>query len=125
MTKNDNPAENILKESEEFEGPSVKGYDFNKGVDFSKILDSYANMGAQATNLGEAIKIIKEMRKEKSFIYLGYTSNMVTSGLRDIFRYLVQHKMVDVIVTTAGGIEEDFIKCFKDFKIGSFNLPGA
>ncbi|NPE26594.1 deoxyhypusine synthase [Methanococcoides sp. SA1] len=123
--KNDNPAENILKESEEFIGPSVKGYDFDKGVDFEKILDSLATTGAQATNLAKAFKIIKKAREEKAFIYLGYTSNMVSSGLRDIFRYLVKHKMIDLIVTTAGGIEEDFIKCFNDFKIGSFDLDGS
>ena len=125
MSKNDNPAENILKPSEEFEGPSVKGPDFNKEINLDNLIDSYATIGAQATNLGRAIEIIKEMREQKAFIYLGYTSNMVTSGLRDIFRYLVQHKMVDLIVTTAGGIEEDFIKCFKDFKIADFNLKGS
>jgi deoxyhypusine synthase len=59
-----------------------------------------------------------------AFIYLGYTSNMVTSGLRDIFRYLAEHKKVDVIVTSAGGIEEDIIKCLGDFKLGDFRLPG-
>jgi deoxyhypusine synthase len=123
--KNDNPKQNILKTSTEFNGPSVKGYDFNKGVNYEKIIDSLATTGAQATNLGKAIEIIKEMQKQKAFIYFGYTSNMVTSGLRDIFRYLVQHKMIDLIVTTAGGIEEDFIKCFKDFKIGSFDMDGS
>ena len=43
-------------------------------------------------------------------IFLGYTSNLVSSGVREHVRYLVQHRMVDVIVTTAGGIEEDLIK---------------
>lgn len=123
--KNDNPQENILKASTEFEGPSVKGYDFDNGVDYDKILDSYATTGAQATNFAKAVEIINKARKEKAFLYLGYTSSMVSSGLRDIFRYLVQHKMVDLIVTTAGGIEEDFIKCFDDFKIGSFNMDGS
>ena len=122
--KQNTPAENILKPSTEFDGPSVKGYDFNQPLDYEKLLDSFATTGAQATNLAKAFDIINEMRSQKAFIYLGYTSNMVTSGLRDIFKYLVQHKMVDLIVTTAGGIEEDFIKCFKDFKIGSFNLEG-
>jgi len=125
MTTNNNPLKNILKASEEFDGPSVKGYDFNNGIDFEKILDSFATTGAQATNLAKAIEIIKEMREQKAFIYFGYTSSMVSSGLRDIFRYLVQHKMVDLIVTTAGGIEEDFIKCFDDFKIGSFDMDGS
>ncbi|MED6162584.1 deoxyhypusine synthase [Stylosanthes scabra] len=43
-------------------------------------------------------------------VFLGFTCNIISSGVRDIFRFLVQHHMVDVIVTTAGGIE-DLIKC--------------
>jgi deoxyhypusine synthase len=30
--------------------------------------------------------------------------------VRESLRYLVQHRMVDVLVTTAGGVEEDLIK---------------
>ena len=117
--------ENILRESEEAEGISIKGYDFDKGVDYNEIINSYATTGAQASHLAEAIRIINKMREENTFIYLGYTSNMVTSGLRDIFRYLAKHKLVDVIVTTAGGIEEDLIKCLGDFKLGSFRTKGS
>ena len=58
-------------------------------------------------------------------IFLGYTSNMISCGMREIIRYLCQHKMVDCIVTTTGGIEEDFIKCFNDFYIGDFTLSGS
>ena len=115
----------ILKESEEIQGLTIGGYDFNKGVDFGKLIDNFSSTGFQATNLAKAIEIIKEMRKEHAYIYLGYTSNMVSSGLRDIFRYLAEHKLVDVIVTTAGGIEEDFIKCLGDFKLGRFDADGA
>jgi len=124
MTNELRARKNILRESKEVKGISVRGYDFNEGVNWDKIIDSYLSTGAQATNLGKAIEIIKEMRKSKAKIYLGYTSNMVSSGLRDIFRHLVEHKFVDVIVTTAGGIEEDFIKCLGDFKIGDFNFSG-
>ena len=117
--------ENLVRESEEAEGLSVKGYDFSKGVNYNTLLDSYLTTGAQATNLAKAIEIIKKMRSEKAFIYLGYTSNMVTTGIREIIRYLAEHKLIDYLVTTAGGIEEDFIKCFGDFKIGDFNLKGS
>jgi deoxyhypusine synthase len=116
--------ENLLRGSEEASGLSVKGYDFNKGVDYDKILNSYLTTGAQATNFARAVEIIKKMRKDRAFIYLGYTSNMVTTGMREIIRYLVENKMVDYLVTTAGGIEEDFIKCLGDFKIGDFGLDG-
>lgn len=116
--------ENVLRESDEITGLAIKGYDFNQGIDYDKLIDSYMTTGFQATHLSKAIEIIKKMQEEKCTIYLGYTSNMVTSGLRDIFRYLAEHKKVDVIVTTAGGIEEDIIKCLGDFKLGKFSESG-
>lgn len=125
MNKADIASEALLVESQEPKGLTIKGYDFNEKFDFKKFLDSYAKTGAQASNLAKAIEIIKKMRKEKAFIYLGYTSNMVTTGMREIIRYLVEHKLVDRIVTTGGGIEEDFIKCIGDFKLGDFNLSGS
>lgn len=63
-------------------------------------------------------------RKTGCTIYLAYTSNMVSSGIRDSIRFLVQHKMVDVLVTTAGGIEEDIIKCLSPTLIGDFKMDG-
>jgi deoxyhypusine synthase len=44
----------------------------------------------------------------------------VRSGLREIVRFLCQHRLVDCIVSTGGGIEEDFIKCLGPTKIGAF-----
>jgi hypothetical protein len=44
--------------------------------------------------------------------------------VREQIRWLVQHKMVDVLVTTAGGIEEDFIKCMGHTYMGDFQLKG-
>ncbi len=116
--------ENVLRESEEPEGLEIHGYNFDKGVDYEKLIDSFATTGFQATHLAKAIEIINKMREEKCTIYLGYTSNLVTSGLRDVFRYLVQNKMVDILVTTAGGIEEDIIKCIKPFILGRFDADG-
>ncbi len=116
---------NLLRDSSEPKGSDVKGYNFSETFDLGRFLSAYATTGAQATNLGKAIEIIKKMRKEKAFIYLGYTSNMATTGIRDIIRYLVENKLVDYLVTTAGGIEEDFIKCIKPFKLGSFEASGA
>lgn len=117
--------ENILHASEEISGVAVHGYDFNKGVNYSELIKSFATTGYQATHFFQAVSIANKMIADRAFIYLGYTSNMVSSGLRDIFRYLVEHKKVNVIVTTAGGIEEDIIKCLGDFIIGDFRANGA
>jgi len=50
---------------------------------------------------------------------------MSSSGIRDTVKFLVQNKLVDCIVTTAGGVEEDFIKCLAPTFIGTFELKGA
>ncbi|KAI8889581.1 deoxyhypusine synthase [Backusella circina FSU 941] len=127
----------------------IQGPDFNKKLSLSDLLGSYKRMGYQASSLGEGIDIIKEMRawrlsdepikddevqeyldpevrkKTKCKIFLGFTSNLISSGLREIIRFLVQHKMVDVLVATAGGVEEDFIKCLAPTYLGDFALKGS
>lgn len=45
--------------------------------------------------------------------------------MRETIRYLVEHKHVSAIVTTAGGIEEDLIKCLAPTFLGSFSSSGA
>ena len=62
---------------------------------------------------------------QKTTIFLGYTSNLISSGLRGVFRYLIEHKHVSAVVTSAGGIEEDLIKCIGDTYMGAYNTSGA
>ncbi|XP_019958368.1 deoxyhypusine synthase-like isoform X1 [Paralichthys olivaceus] len=127
--------------------PKVQGYDFNQGVDHHALLQSFLSTGFQATNLGLAILQINNMIKKRQqpvkavngsveedpstcpcplscTIFLSYTSNLISSGVRESIRYLAEHSMVDVLVTTAGGIEEDLIKCLGHIYIGDFTLPG-
>ncbi|TSK87538.1 Deoxyhypusine synthase [Bagarius yarrelli] len=123
--------------------PQIRGYDFNQGVDHKALLNSYLTTGFQASSFAMAVQEINRMidrrleplveqehtcdsQKNQSgcTIFLGYTSNLISSGVRESIRYLVQHKMVDVIVTTAGGIEEDLIKCLAPTYLGEFSLPG-
>jgi len=114
----------ILKESENVEGKVIEGYDFNNGVNYEKIIDSFSTMGFQASHLSKAIDIVNEMIQVNSKIFLGYTSNMISSGMREIIRYLVQNKKVDVCVTSGGGFEEDIIKCLGETVLGDFRLSG-
>ncbi|MBI2146340.1 deoxyhypusine synthase family protein, partial [Candidatus Woesearchaeota archaeon] len=104
--------------------PKIQGYDFEKRFDFNEFLKAYATTGFQATQLAEGIEIVKAMQREKATIFLSYTSNLVSSGVRDIIQYLVKHKKVDVLVTSAGGVEEDIIKSLKPFALGTFDVSG-
>ena len=114
----------------------IKGIDFNdfhgRSLSVEELIRAMGNTGFQADSVSEAVKIIQEMRAwrdpetgAKTTIFLGYTSNLISSGLREVFRYLAEHHLVDAIVTTAGGVEEDFIKCLAPTYKGSFSLVGA
>jgi deoxyhypusine synthase len=118
----------MLKRSKELGNGIIKGFDFNetaKGLNADDFIDSFKDTGLQATNLGRAIEVAKKMRADNAQIFLGFTSNIGTSGLRDIITYLCKHKMVHFLVTTTGGLEEDIIKTHGDFLHGSFDADGA
>lgn len=104
--------------------PKVKGYDFEQPFDFEKFMEAMAHTGIQATEMSRGIEIINTMLEENAKIYLSMTSNIISSGLREIITFLVKNKFVDVIVTSAGAIEEDVIKTMRPFVLGSFEAPG-
>ena len=141
----------VLRKTEVKEsGRVVKGLDLDKSsvIDYNQIIDSYEGMGIQATQLARAMKEIDNMlewsladeplasdededfismevrSRVRTRVWLSYTSNMISSGCREYIKYLVKHKMVQVLVTTAGGIEEDFVKCLTDHHIGTFERDG-
>ena len=103
----------------------VEGYDFQKEFNTKEFFESYKNIGFQATNLGKAIELVKKMQQDKVTIFLGFTSNITSSGLRDIITYLVKNKLVHFLVTTTGGVEEDVIKTHGPFLHGSFDTEGG
>lgn len=111
---------NYLKTKQPKKYEVVKGYDFSQPFDLANFLAAFKTTGFQATHLGAAIDLIKKMRQERLKIVLTYTSNIITSGIRDVIRWLVQNKHVHALCTSGGGIEEDIMKCFGDFIIGSF-----
>ncbi|KAJ7276369.1 DHS-like NAD/FAD-binding domain-containing protein [Mycena haematopus] len=128
---------------------SVQGPNFDLPQSLQALLKSYERIGFQATSLGQAINIVNNMRKwrlsddsispdeseqyldpairaeTRCNVFLGYTSNLISSGLREVILHVVKHKHVSVLVTTAGGIEEDFIKCLGKTYLADFNIDGA
>ncbi|GAG28737.1 unnamed protein product, partial [marine sediment metagenome] len=104
--------------------PKVEGYDFEKGFDFGKFIKSFKSTAFQATHLGMAVDIVNRMREDKAFIFLSCTSNIISSGLREIIKFLVKNKHIHFVVTSAGGIEEDIIKCLSPFHLGTFDIKG-
>lgn len=125
MDKLDKAKKSIFLESDEPEGLAIRGHNFDGKLELKKFIDSYKSAGFQASHLGKAIEIARKMRNEKTTIFLGFTSNMISSGVREAICHLVKNKLVHALVTTAGGVEEDIIKTKKPFILGDFRLDGA
>lgn len=104
--------------------PRVSGFEL-KDYTLKELAGKMEHLGFQATHLGHGIRIIKKMRKQKALTILTFTSNMVSSGLREVFAWIVKNKLVDLIITSVGSIEEDVMKTKKPFLLGDFSLDDA
>jgi len=90
------------------------------GKNATELVNQMNASGFQATHLAQATELIKQMKKEKATIFLGFTANLMASGLRGIVKELCEKKFVNAIVTTAGSIDHDIIKSFMPYKKGTF-----
>lgn len=100
----------------------IKDFTWQKGMTVKNIVDLYQHVGYQSVELAKVSEVFVRMKKDSAKIYLTFTSNMVTSGLRGFFAQIIKLGMADVIVTTVGGIEEDIMKATgEQFNVGRFD----
>lgn len=99
----------------------VKDLRWKRGIKVNDLVDSLGNVGFQSAEMKKAVNVILKMKKSGAKIFFTFTSNMVTSGLRGFFAQLIELGIVDAIVTTVGGMEEDIMKAKgEEFIIGKF-----
>jgi len=100
----------------------VSDFKWKKNILVKDFVSKLGSVGFQSVELKRASELIVKMKKNGAKIYLTFTSNMVTSGLRGFFAQLVRLGLVDAIVTTVGAIEEDIMKADGEkFPIGDFD----
>jgi deoxyhypusine synthase len=100
----------------------VKDFKWRKGMSVKELVENFRHVGFQSIELAKASDVIVKMKKNSAKIFLTFTSNMVTSGLRGFFAQIIKLGVADIIVTTVGGIEEDIMKSEGEtFKVGTFD----
>lgn len=111
------------------QGPDFEALLSSSDSNISNLLSAYVSCGLQGTNLARARTALhKALRLKKEgggVVVLSYTSNLVSCGLREILAQLARDRLVDAFVTTAGGVEEDIIKCLGHTFLGDFALKGS
>lgn len=66
--------------------PQIRGYDFNKGVDYKALLQSYSTTGFQASSFAMAVQEINKMVSLNSFFFfhLLVTASFIFSSLNHL-----------------------------------------
>ncbi|MEE9323397.1 MAG: deoxyhypusine synthase [Candidatus Aenigmarchaeota archaeon] len=100
----------------------VKDFEMKKGMSVEGLVRQMDSAGFQAAHLARGAEIIREMKRGKATVLLTFTANMVASGLRSLFARLCEKRFVDLIITTGGAIEHDFIRSFRPYLMGDFNM---
>ncbi len=100
----------------------VKDFRWKKNINVDELVNNLGNIGFQSIELKKAVDTAVRMKKNGAKIFLTFTSNMVTSGLRGFFAQLIKLGIPDIIVTTVGGLEEDIMKAHGErFFVGDFS----
>jgi len=82
----------------------VKDFIWTPNMTVKEMVRSFGNLGYQAIELAEAEKVILKMKRSRVKIFLTFTSNMITSGLRGFFAQLCKLHIPNILVTTSGSI---------------------
>lgn len=105
----------------------VEDLRLTKGMSISKLIEQFGSAGGfNSKLLAEAAEILKEIYSTKGCLkFLSFPANLVSTGLRGIFRDLARRKLFDVFVTTCGALDHDLARSFKPYYHGSFFVDDA
>ncbi|MGC8610824.1 MAG: deoxyhypusine synthase [Thermoplasmata archaeon] len=102
----------------------VKDLKINSKTTIKDLIDQYGKMGGfSSKKLEEGVRILQKMQREKEITkFLSFPADLISTGLRGIFRDMIKNKMFDVIITTTGTLDHDLARSFRDYYHGSFDL---
>ena len=95
----------------------VRQCDLSGVSNLTDLLEAYADMSIQARNLGGCFKVYEAMLADRNrpTIMLGLAGPLIAGGLRRVIRDMIEHRLVDVVVSTGAILYQDF------FQVRGFN----
>ncbi len=91
----------------------ISPFDTNKIKNIDDLLKSLKLCGFQGKNLGIAADILYQMFKDESCLtILTLSGAMVPAGMGYLICELIEHNLIDVIISTGANITHDFIDVF-------------
>jgi len=85
----------------------------NRINNVDELLNSLKSCGFQGRNLGKALDILEKMIKnENCTTVLTLSGAMVPAGMGDIITTLIEHKLIDILISTGANIIHDLVDAF-------------
>lgn len=77
--------------------------------------------GFSAKNVALGVDILERMIKDKDCIrFLSFPACICATGTRGIIKELIKNKLFDIVITTAGTLDHDLARIWKDYYQGTF-----
>jgi len=100
----------------EFLNRKIKHIDLEKIENISNLLDAFQNSSFQSRNLGTCSEVFKKMLKDKDVtIFLGLSGALVPAGMKKIICQMINHRLIDVLVSTGANLSHDFYESMGNF----------
>ncbi len=88
----------------------VKYLDLEKIRTIRDLLIAFQHTSIQSRNLGKALSIYERMLSDQArpTIFMGLAGPMVPGGMRKVIRDMIEHGLIDVLVSTGANLYQDF-----------------
>jgi deoxyhypusine synthase len=92
---------------DEFLHTHVRPFPVKEKASAAELLRAMAGTSFQARNLAVAARIWRRMLEDEVTIFLGLAGAMVPAGMREVISYAIEHRLVDVVVSTGANLFHD------------------
>lgn len=94
-----------------------------KGMKVSDLVEQFGNSGGfTAPKLAAGVEILREIRKNNVETFFSFTADIVSTGTRGAIVDLINTGIVKHIITTAGTVDHDLARSYKNYYSGDFGL---
>jgi len=93
-----------------------------KGMNSNELIkELYGSGGFTAKKVAVGVDILEKMVMEKDCVrFLSFPACICATGTRGVIKELLKKKLFDVVITTAGTLDHDLARIWKNYYHGSF-----
>jgi deoxyhypusine synthase len=103
-------------------GKPVKEIQLKKGISSNELIKEFFESGGfTSKKIAVGVDILEKMIKERECIrFLSFPACICATGTRGVIKELLKRKLFDVVITTAGTLDHDLARVWRDYYHGSF-----